>query len=669
MTADADGPRDVRSAIEEITGHEAWAIIRRSSRAGDRDTVGLLGGRRWVAESLLDVPVEEGAPAPGRVADRLVAVPFRQVRERGFAAHDDGTPLVVVDIESEHEFSVAEVIEALPELAVEFSDRGGFETDDAEYAGVVKTIIEDEIGQGEGANLVIGRHYRATVADWDQSKALTVLRRLLERERGAYWTFCFFTGDRYLIGASPERHVSVHGAPDGGHVRMNPISGTFRLPKQIPAEVSAGTDPGALALKSQLLDFLHDEKEIYELFMVVDEELKMMCDICTGGGQVLGPFLKPMSRLIHTEYLLAGRSTLDPREILRDTMYAATVTGSPVENACRLIKRYESEGRGYYGAALAIFGRNASGAPVLDSPIVIRTADVDLEGHLKVTAGATLVRDSDPTYEVAETHAKAAGILSAFGLVPAAPEHKQDVAELVTDEDVLLALNARNRRLSTFWLADQGEEEPDAHLAGKRAVILDGEDDFVRMLRHILRVIGVESSVLRHEEYAEGAFDGADLVIVGPGPGDPRDDADPKMTKLRAAVDELLAVRKPFLAVCLGHQALCHQLGIGLHYKDIVFQGTQSRIGLGFGGRPRRERVGFYNTFVGRLPSTGPGRRGEADLAALPEGVSVDADPETGDIHAISGPHYCGIQFHAESILTEHGYDLLHDLISDLLLD
>ena len=155
--------------------------------------------------------------------------------------------------------------------------------------------------------------------------------------------------------------------------------------------------------------------------MVVDEELKMMCDICTEGGQVLGPFLKPMSHLIHTEYLLAGRTTRDPREVLRDTMYAATVTGSPVENACRLIKQYETEGRGYYGAALAILGRDADGEPVVDSPIVIRTADVDLDGRLTVTAGATLVRDSDAAYEVAETHAKAGGILSAFGLVPPAP--------------------------------------------------------------------------------------------------------------------------------------------------------------------------------------------------------------------------------------------------------
>ena len=216
---------------------------------------------------------------------------------------------------------------------------------------------------------------------------------------------------------------------------MNPISGTFRL-------------RGEGDLKPRLLDFLQDEKEIYELFMVVDEELKMMCDICTEGGQVLGPFLKPMSHLIHAEYLLAGRTTRDPREVLRDSMYAATVTGSPVENACRLIKQYETQGRGYYGAALAILGRDGEGEPIVDSPIVIRTADVDLDGRLTVTAGATLVRDSDPVHEVAETHAKAGGILSAFGLVPLAPVPDVNVAELVNDEDVLLSLNARNRRLT-----------------------------------------------------------------------------------------------------------------------------------------------------------------------------------------------------------------------------
>lgn len=631
--------RDVRALLEEIQGHGAWAVIRRKAAP----TAGLIGGTPHEVASLLDIPLETGVPEAGRSADRLVAVPFRQVRERGFAAIDDGAPLTVVDIEIEHEVDVDDLLAVLPDEPIEFTDRGGFETDDEAYGDVVERIIRDEIGQGEGANLVIGRHYRAVVADWSAAKALTVLRRLMEHERGAYWTFCFFTGERFLVGASPERHVSVRA----GDVRMNPISGTFRV-------------GGEGDLKQRLIDFLGDEKEVYELFMVVDEELKMITDICSEGGQVLGPFLKPMTHLIHTEYLLAGRTDRDHREVLRDTMFAATVTGAPVENACRLISEYESEGRGYYGAALALFGRDEQGVPTMDSPILIRTADVDPEGRLKVTAGATLVRDSQAAYEVAETHAKAGGILGAFGLVPRATTPSSDVAELARDEDVALVLGSRNQRLSRFWLTDQAGEPADPALKGKSVAILHGEDDFVNMLRHVLGVLGMTSSIVRHEDYASGAFADHDMVIVGPGPGDPRDGEHPKIATFRRAVDDLLASGQPFLAVCLGHQTLCQRLGIDLAYKDIVFQGTQSAVRLD----GRTERVGFYNTFVGRVPA------GTTDQvsADLPDGVSVDRDEVTGDVHAVRGPHFRGIQFHAESILTENGYDLIHEAVRELLL-
>ena len=96
---------------------------------------------------------------------------------------------------------------------------------------------------------------------------------------------------------------------------------------------------------------------------------------------------------------------------------------------------------------------------------------------------------------------------------------------------------------------------------------------------------------------------------------------------------------------------LSARLGLELGFKDIVFQGTQSRVDLG----EREENVGFYNTFVARVDG------------ALPDRVAAHADPDTGDVHLLEGPHFRGIQFHAESILTEHGYDLIHDLVLDLL--
>ena len=227
---------------------------------------------------------------------------------------------------------------------------------------------------------MIGRHYRAVLADWGPEQALTVFRRLLEREHGAYWTFLFFTGDRYLVGASPERHVvrARRRRADEPHLRHLPGPGRGR------------------ASKPRLLEFLKDEKEIYELFMVVDEELKMMCDICHEGGQVLGPFLKPMTHLIHTEYLLAGRTARDVREVLRDTMYAATVTGSPVENACRLIKQYESRGprllRRRAGAVRPRPRRRAGRRQPDRHPHRRRRPRGSAQGHRRRDAGARLGR-------------------------------------------------------------------------------------------------------------------------------------------------------------------------------------------------------------------------------------------------------------------------------------
>ena len=629
--------------VAELLRQPAFALIR----VRDSDTVTLIGGEHADLERLADVPLEAGATGQD-VWDRLVLVPFRQAAERGFEVHDDGTPLRVVDAQVRHEVPLAELLETLPDVDLQWQDRGGFETTDEDYAAMVRRIIDDEIGRGEGANLVVGRHYRAQLADWGHEAALTVFKRLLERERGAFWTHLIFTGDRYLVGASPERHVSV----EAGQVRMNPISGTFR---------TRGLATHAERTRA-LLEFLRDEKEIYELFMVVDEELKMMCDICHEGGLVLGPYLKPMSHLVHTEYLLAGRTDRDVRDVLRDSMFAATVTGSPVENACRLITKYEEHGRGYYASVAALLGRDADGLQRADAPILIRTADIGLDGSLTVSAGATLVRDSDPAYETAETWAKASGILSAFGLVEQAAAGGPGAEALdafTREDDVLIALGERNQRLSQFWLSDQSGAAPEPSLQGKRIVVLDSEDDFVNMLAHVFGVLGLSTDVVRHDAYLDWVASGRsldeyDLVVVGPGPGDPRATDDPKIAVVDEVVTSLLASEQPFLAVCLGHQVLCRQLGLDLAFKDIVFQGTQSALEV----LGRRETVGFYNTFVGRVGAAG-----------LPPGVSVERDDASGDVHHVAGPHFHGIQFHAESVLTQRGFAILRDLVLDLAGD
>ncbi|WP_449341880.1 anthranilate synthase family protein, partial [Streptomyces aurantiogriseus] len=570
----------------------------------------------------------------------LALVPFRQIRERGFDVRDDGTPLTVLTPEERYEIPLAEALEQLPAHEVRV-EGGGFDIGDEEYAEIVGRVLRDEIGRGEGANFVIRRTYEGEIAGFSRADALALFRRLLEGERGAYWTFVVHTGERTLVGASPEVHVRM----SGGTVVMNPISGTYRYPAEGPTP-------------EHLLDFLADGKEIEELSMVVDEELKMMCTVGDMGGVVIGPRLKEMAHLAHTEYELRGKSSLDVREVLKETMFAATVTGSPVQNACRVIERYEplgrdGVGRGYYAGALALLGRDSGGAQTLDSPILIRTADIDAAGRLRVPVGATLVRGSDPAGEVAETHAKAAGVLAALGVRPGRPREDGTRPRLADDPRVRAALDGRRASLAPFWLRMQ---ERSQELSG-HALVVDGEDTFTAMLAHVLRSAGLEVSVRRYDEpgLREAVLTHEGPVVLGPGPGDPSDMTDPKMRFLRDLTARVLREhRHGVLGVCLGHELIAAELGLDIVRKEVPYQGAQTVIDLF--GRP--ETVGFYNSFVARCDD-------DARQELTAHGVEVSR-AENGEVHALRGPGFAGVQFHPESVLTLNGAAVVRELVGQL---
>ncbi|WP_046250008.1 anthranilate synthase family protein [Streptomyces sp. MBT28] len=601
-----------------------FALLRRRTPGRDHDTVELLLGPVAERDRLADLP-----------AEGLALVPFRQIRERGFDVRDDGTPLLVLTPEERHEIPLADALAALPAHDVRV-EGGGFDVGDEEYARIVGRVLEEEIGAGEGANFVIRRTYEGRIDGFGRADALALFRRLLEGERGAYWTFVVHTGERTLVGASPEVHVRM----SGGTVVMNPISGTYRYPAEGPTP-------------EHLLDFLADGKEIEELSMVVDEELKMMCTVGDMGGVVVGPRLKEMAHLAHTEYGLRGRSSLDAREVLKETMFAATVTGSPVQNACRVIERHETGGRGYYAGALALLGRDAGGAQTLDSPILIRTADIDADGGLRVPVGATLVRGSDPAGEVAETHAKAAGVLAALGVRPSRPRAEAGRPKLAGDPRVRAALDGRRASLAPFWLRMQ---EPSDALEG-HALVVDAEDTFTAMLAHVLRSSGLAVSVRRYDEEGlrEAVLGHAGPVVLGPGPGDPSDPADAKMLFLRALTADVLGERRHgVLGVCLGHELIAAELGLDIVRKEVPYQGAQTEIDL-FG---RRETVGFYNSFTARCDD-----ESAAELAA--HGVEVSR-AAGGEVHALRGPGFAGVQFHPESVLTLNGAAVVRELVGQL---
>ncbi|MFI5619684.1 anthranilate synthase family protein [Streptomyces sp. NPDC051567] len=590
---------------------------------GETGTPELLSGLRPAAARA------DRGPAGAR-HEVLAIVPYRQIAERGYEAPDEDTPLVAMTVTGQERVSLVEALSRIPDLPIELEE-GRFDVSDEEYAETVRRVITDEIGEGKGANFVIKRSWSTGIRSYSTGHALTLFRRLLERESGAYWTFVVHTGERTLVGASPERHVSL----DDGTAVMNPISGTYRYPAAGPS-------------LPEVMDFLADTKETDELYMVVDEELKMMARICEGGTRVDGPYLKEMARLAHTEYFIEGRSGRAPEEILRETLFAPTVTGSPLESAASVIAAYEPQGRGYYSGVLALIGRDERGGHALDSAIVIRTADIDPGGGVRIGVGATLVRHSDPWSEVAETKAKAAGLLAAL-------ESRGSRARFASHPHVRAALEERNRTIAGYWLAEDQDRAAsvDPALAGRRVLVVDAEDTFTAMIARQLSSLGLDVTVRRFDEAY--SFDGHDLIVMGPGPGDPRDTSHPKIDHLRTAVRTLLDERRPFLAVCLSHQVLSTTLGFDLVRRDHPNQGVQKEIDF-FG---RAERVGFYNTFAARSA---------VDSAIVPGIglVDISRDPETGEVHALRGPHFASMQFHAESVLTQNGPRITGELLASL---
>ncbi|MER6222656.1 anthranilate synthase family protein [Streptomyces sp900105755] len=618
-----------------------FALLHRPETTG-RGLLDVLVGEVSLPTSLADIPLTAdpaGDTARAREAlgddgtgprhEVLAVIPYRQIAERGFAAVDDGAPLIAMTVTAQETVGLTEALARIPDVPTDLADEH-FDVDDEAYADIVRRVVAEAIGEGEGANFVIKRSFVADITDYGPRSAPAFFRRLLERESGAYWTFLIHTGSRTFVGASPERHVSL---ADGVAV-MNPISGTYRYPPSGPN-------------LPEIMDFLADRKETDELYMVVDEELKMMARICPEGGRVVGPYLKEMARLAHTEYFIEGRTDRDVREILRDTLFAPTVTGSPLESACRVIDRHEPQGRGYYSGVAALVSRDGSGGRSLDSAILIRTADIDEGGRVRIGVGATLVRHSDPVAEAAETRAKAAGLIAAL--------RSRGTTRFGAHPSVRAALTRRNDSIADFWLRRADDRaSPMAGLAGREVLVVDAEDTFTSMIAHQLGSVGLSVTVRRFDE--EYSFDRYDLVVMGPGPGDPSQYEQPKMRHLHSAVSTLLAERRPFLAVCLSHQVLGLRLGFELRRRPVPNQGVQKEIDL-FGSR---RRVGFYNTFAAYSDED----KVEADGVGL---VEVSRDLDSGEVHALRGPHFASMQFHAESVLTQDGPGIVAAAVREVL--
>ncbi|VTQ00798.1 phenazine biosynthesis protein PhzE [Pseudomonas aeruginosa] len=590
----------------------------------------VIRGEALELHGLADLPLDEPGPGLPR-HDLLALIPYRQIAERGFEALDDGTPLLALKVLEQELLPLEQALALLPNQALELSEEG-FDLDDEAYAEVVGRVHRRRDRSRRRRQLR------------DQAALPGAHRRLRHGQRAEFLPPVAAAREGRLLDLHRPHRRTHPGRrlARAAHQRARRPGGDEPDQRHLPL-------PAGRAEPAEVMEFLDNRKEADELYMVVDEELKMMARICEDGGRVLGPYLKEMAHLAHTEYFIEGQTSRDVREVLRETLFAPTVTGSPLESACRVIRRYEPQGRGYYSGVAALIGGDGQGGRTLDSAILIRTAEIEGDGRLRIGVGSTIVRHSDPLGEAAESRAKASGLIAA--LKSQAPQR------LGSHPHVVAALASRNAPIADFWLRGASERQQlQADLSGREVLIVDAEDTFTSMIAKQLKSLGLTVTVRGFQE--PYSFDGYDLVIMGPGPGNPTEIGQPKIGHLHLAIRSLLSERRPFLAVCLSHQVLSLCLGLDLQRRQEPNQGVQKQIDL-FGAA---ERVGFYNTFAARalqdrieIPEVGP--------------IEISRDRETGEVHALRGPRFASMQFHPESVLTREGPRIIADLLRHALVE
>lgn len=199
-----------------------------------------------------------------------------------------------------------------------------------------------------------------------------------------------------LVGSSPEILVRVRE----GEVTIRPIAGT--RPRGATRDEDLANEASLLA----------DPKERAEHLMLLDLGRNDVGRVAAAGSvTVTDSFtIERYSHVMHIVSNVVGElaSDKDALDALFAGFPAGTVSGAPKIRACEIIAELEPETRGAYAGGVGYFAPDGS----LDSCIVLRTAVVK-DGVMHVQAGAGIVADSDPDYELAECRAKAGALIAA----------------------------------------------------------------------------------------------------------------------------------------------------------------------------------------------------------------------------------------------------------------
>ena len=257
----------------------------------------------------------------------------------------------------------------------------------------------EQMRQGEFFEVVLSHSF---MGEYTRSP-LELYRRFRAINPSPYQFYVDY-GDEALVGASPEMFVRV----EDGLVQQRPISGT--MPR--------GAD--SLADYHNMMKLLNSEKEKSELDMLIDLARNDVSRVCEPGVSVSDyRFVEKYSRVMHTVAQVEGKLSpgLSAFDAFIACLNAGTLTGAPKAAAMAYIENHEHSRRGYYGGNVGYLTFSGQ----LDTGIIIRTAHLmrrqgsgGTAYDVRVRVGSTLLFDSEPSAEYAETEAKARALLEAL---------------------------------------------------------------------------------------------------------------------------------------------------------------------------------------------------------------------------------------------------------------
>ena len=192
---------------------------------------------------------------------------------------------------------------------------------------------------------------------------------------------------------------------------------------------------------------------------------------------------------------------------------------------------------------------------------------------------------------------------------------------------------------------------------GIKVVMVDNYDSFTYNLVQYLGELGADVTVVRNDQVTVADIEkmAPDKIVISPGPCTPKEAG--------VSVEAILkfAGRIPILGVCLGHQSIGYAFGGNIIHAKSIMHGKTSLI--------YHHNIGVFKGLTNPFTAT----RYHSlviEQATLPDCLEITAwtQDEAGKLDEIMGVRHKtldieGVQFHPESILTEHGHDLLRNFL------